>query len=149
MRRACATLWIVLAAAAPAAGAGRFADAVAVAVSGSPGAYQFRVTLESPDQSCSRYASWWEVVRADGSLAYRRILEHSHPDEQPFTRAGGPVPVGPDETVVVRAFLHPDGYGGALLRGSVRSGFAPWLDAPRDFGAALATAAPQPERCLY
>jgi hypothetical protein len=137
-------------AASPAAAAERpRADVLAIEVAGAPGAYEFRVTLRSPDQSCARYASWWEVVRPDGSLVYRRILNHSHPDEQPFTRAGGPISVSRDETLVVRAFLHPDGYGGALLRGSVRGGFKPWSDAPPDFASGLAGAAPQPERCLY
>ena len=123
------------------------ADAVAVQVDGAAGAYTFRVTVRSPDRDCGRYADWWEVVRTDGSLAYRRILDHSHPDEQPFTRAGGPVPIGADDTVIVRAHLHPDGYGGALLRGSAQGGFRAW-DAPPDFARGLATAPPQPERCL-
>jgi len=134
----------------PPSAAGRAqADAIAVEVAGSPGAYEFRVTVRSPDQGCSRYASWWEVLHPDGTLVYRRILNHSHPDEQPFTRAGGPVSVSADETLVVRAHLHPDGYGGQVLRGSVRRGFEPWRDAPADFASGLARAEPQPERCLY
>ena len=146
-----ARLALCLGLAAPAvAAAGRpLADVLGVEVAGSPGAYEFRVTVRSPDQGCSRYASWWEVVRPDGSLVYRRILNHSHTDEQPFTRAGGPVPVSEDEMLVVRAFLHPDGYGGALLRGSVRDGFGSWSDAPSDFASGLTGAAPQPEQCLY
>ena len=135
--------------AAPVFAAGReVADVVAVEVGGEPGAYELRVTVRSPDQGCAHYSSWWEVVRPDGSLAYRRILDHSHPDEQPFTRAGGPVPVARDEIVVVRAFFHPDGYGGAMLRGSAGGGFAPWSDPPPGFAAGLAAAPPLPERCL-
>jgi len=146
-----ARLALCLGLAVPAAtAAGRpQADVIAVEVAGSPGAYEFRVTVRSPDQGCSRYASWWEVLRADGSLVYRRILNHSHRDEQPFTRAGGPVAVSADETLVVRAHLHPDGYGGQLLRGSAGRGFEPWRDAPADFASGLASAPPQPERCLY
>jgi hypothetical protein len=125
------------------------ADVMAVSASGEPGAYRFLVTVRSPDRGCARYASFWEVVRADGTLAYRRILEHSHADEQPFARAGGPVPVAADETVVVRAFLHPDGYGGAMLRGTVRGGFQPWTDAPASFAPDLARAAPQPSGCRF
>lgn len=131
------------------ASASERADVEAVTARGAAGAYTFRVTVRSPDIGCQRYASWWEVVRSDGSLAYRRILGHSHASEQPFTREGGPVPVRADEVVVVRAHLHPDGYGGALLRGSVRGGFSPWGEAPAGFAASLARASPQPEKCLY
>jgi hypothetical protein len=125
------------------------ADVVAVRAAGSPGAYRFSVTIRSPDRDCTRYASWWEVLDEDGALLYRRILAHSHAQEQPFARAGGPVPVQPEQTVVVRAHLHPDGYGGALFRGSVADGFARWQAAPEGFAPGLATAAPQPQRCLY
>ncbi|MDJ0869913.1 MAG: hypothetical protein QNK03_27725 [Myxococcota bacterium] len=125
------------------------ADVLAVRASGEPGAYRFVVTVRSPDVDCDRYASWWEVVTPDGALRYRRILMHSHPNEQPFTRAGGPVAVAADEVVVVRAHLHPDGYGGAAFRGSVRDGFARWADAPADFAAGLASAEPQPESCWH
>jgi hypothetical protein len=125
------------------------ADVVGVAATGAPGAYVFHVTLRSPDTGCARYADWWEVVRPDGTLAYRRILLHSHPDEQPFTRAGGPVPVAADETVVVRAHLHPGGYGGASMRGSVRDGFGVWHDPPPAVAADLAAAPPRPDGCLF
>jgi hypothetical protein len=132
-----------------AARAAEGADVEAVEARGAAGAYTFRVTVRSPDTGCQRYASWWEVVRSDGSLAYRRILNHSHAGEQPFTREGGPVPVRADEVVVVRAHFVPDGYGGALLRGSVQGGFKPWSGAPAGFAASLARLAPLPEKCLY
>jgi hypothetical protein len=139
---------VVVVALGPASAAER-ADVEAVTARGASGVYTFRVTVRSPDTGCQRYASWWEVVRSDGSLAYRRILNHSHAGEQPFTREGGPVPVRADEVVVVRAHLHPDGYGGAMLRGSVQGGFESWRDPPAGFAAGLARAAPLPERCLY
>jgi hypothetical protein len=123
------------------------ADVGAVEVSGEPGAYRFLVSVRSPDEGCDRFARWWEVVSLDGRLLYRRILMHSHPDEQPFARAGGPVPIGRDEEVVVRAWMHPDGYGGAMLRGSVAAGFTAWGDAPPGFAADLAHAPPQPDVC--
>jgi hypothetical protein len=139
----------LLGTAAPAARAAEHADVEAVQAQGAAGKYDFRVTVRSPDAGCQRYANWWEVVRSDGSLAYRRILNHSHASEQPFTREGGPVPVRADEVVVVRAHLHPDGYGGAMLRGSVQGGFEPWGDAPAGFAADLARSAPLPGRCLH
>lgn len=143
-----ASAWLALS--APAAAADEppeRADVVAVRVDGRPGSYRFAVTLRSPDRDCSRYASWWEIVREDGSLVYRRVLMHSHPDEQPFTRGGGPVRVQPDETLIVRAHLHPAGYGGVAFRGSVSAGFARWDDAPDDFAGDLAQSPPLPSEC--
>ena len=146
----CAAVCLVALGGAPAAArAAEGAEVESVTARGVAGAYTFRVTLRSPDRDCRRYASWWEVVRSDGSLAYRRILNHSHASEQPFTREGGPVPVRADELVVVRAHFVPDGYRGAMLRGSVQGGFEPWGDAPPGFAAGLVRAAPLPERCLY
>jgi hypothetical protein len=86
-------------------------------------------------------------VSEDGRLLYRRILMHSHPDEQPFTRPGGPVAIDAETTVIVRAHLVPTGYGGAVMRGSVARGFSAWPDAPADFAADLATRPPLPKEC--
>jgi len=146
----CAAVCLLVPGRAPAAArAAEGADVEAASARGEAGAYTFRVTVRSPDTGCQRYADWWEVVRSDGSLAYRRILIHSHAGEQPFTREGGPVPVRAGEVVVVRAHCEPDGYRGAMLRGSVQGGFAPWKDAPPGFAADLGRAAPLPESCLY
>ena len=60
-----------------------------VSVSGDPGRYQFAVTIRSDETGCDQYADWWEVVSESGDLLYRRILAHSHVDEQPFARSGG------------------------------------------------------------
>lgn len=131
-------------AAAPAARA----DVVSVTASGEPGAYELAVGVRSPDTGCELYADWWEVLSEDGQLLYRRILNHSHPDEQPFVRSGGPVPVAADTTVWVRAHLAPGGYGGAAMRGSVANGFAAaTLEA--GFAAELDRASPQPEGCAF
>ncbi len=123
------------------------ADVLRVAATGKPGADSFGVTVKSPDRGCDGYANWWEVVSPDGRLLFRRVLMHSHPDEQPFTRPGGPVPISAEETVIVRAHFHPTGYGGAALRGSVAEGFAPWSDAPPGFAAELAREKPLPTEC--
>jgi hypothetical protein len=140
---------LLAAAVAHPSGAPGGADVLRAEASGSPGAYRFTVSVRSPDAGCARFASFWEVLRADGSLAYRRVLRHSHVDEQPFTREGGPVPVAADEEIVVRAHLHPDGYGGAMLRGTVAGGLRPWTDAPAGFAPAPAGAPPAEPECAY
>jgi hypothetical protein len=133
--------------AATAAAAEPRADVLRVSAQGAHGAYSFAVTVKSPDRDCDQYANWWEVVSPDGRLLFRRVLMHSHPGEQPFTRPGGPVPISADETVIVRAHLHPTGYGGAVMRGSVAKGFAAWTDAPPGFAADLARIEPLPREC--
>lgn len=90
-----------------------------VDVGGRPQSYRFSVTVESPDTGCDRYADWWEVLTPEGELLYRRILAHSHVQEQPFTRSGGPVAIDTNQEVILRAHLHPDGYGDRGMRGSV------------------------------
>lgn len=122
------------------------ADATTVTVSGGPGAYTFRVTVSSPDTGCDGYADFWEVVTADGELLYRRVLEHSHVDEQPFTRSGGPVSAGPDDEVIVRAHFSPGGYAGVALSGTPSGEFTE-VDLEDDFASQLASEAPQPPAC--
>jgi len=124
------------------------ADVTAVSVSGSPGAYTFNVTVQSPDQGCNRYADFWEVVSLDGELLSRRILLHSHVNEQPFTRSGGPVEIAAAEAVIVRAHMNPDAYGGAALRGSPEAGFSP-ASLGADFAATLASLPPRVESCAF
>ena len=58
-----------------------YANVTAVTASGDPGAYIFAVSVESADIDCGQYADWWELLSEDGSLIYRRILAHSHTDE--------------------------------------------------------------------
>jgi hypothetical protein len=123
-------------------------DVIAVQASGQPGAYQFNVGIRSPDKGCAQYADWWEVVSADGKLLYRRVLLHSHVDEQPFTRSGGPVPIQPDTVVWVRAHMNTGGYGGAAFKGSVKTGFKQAVP-DAEFAAGLAKQAPLPEGCDF
>jgi hypothetical protein len=124
------------------------ADVIGVQVSGAPGAYQFNVTIRSPDTGCQQYADWWEVVSEDGRLLYRRVLLHSHVDEQPFTRSGGPVSMQADTVVWVRAHMNTGGYGGAAFKGSVKAGFKPTEPLP-SFAAGLAKQPPLPEGCDF
>ncbi len=123
-------------------------DVLSVTAAGEPNAYQFSVEVASPDTGCDQYADWWEVVSEDGELLYRRTLLHSHVGEQPFTRAGGPVPIASDTVVVVRAHMNPMGYGGKAMRGSVEGGFAEWADGT-DFAQELEQAPPQPPDCAF
>jgi hypothetical protein len=124
------------------------ADVTAVAVSGSPGAYTFNVTVKSPDTGCQQYADWWEVVSEDGKLLYRRVLLHSHVDEQPFTRSGGPVLIKPDTVVWVRAHMNTTSYGGVAFKGSVKTGFKPAMP-NAGFAVGLAKQPPLPEGCDF
>jgi hypothetical protein len=124
------------------------ADVIAVRVGGQAGAYEFDVTLRSPDSGCQQYADWWEVVSEDGKLLYRRLLQPSHADQQPFTRSGGPVPVQATTVVWVRAHMHAGGYGGVVLKGSIDSGFLP-ADPGPGFAAHLAAEPPLPSGCDF
>jgi|GEM_PF-1624244 len=124
------------------------ADVIAVQAGGQPGAYQFSVGIRSPDKGCAQYADWWEVVSTDGKLLYRRVLLHSHVDEQPFTRSGGPVPIQADTVVWVRAHMNTSGYSGVALKGSVKTGFKPAVP-DAGFAAGLAKQAPLPEGCDF
>jgi hypothetical protein len=133
----------------PAEEAPVLADVVDVRSSGSAGALTVSVTVRSPDTGCDRYADWWEIVTADGQLVHRRILNHSHVDEQPFTRSSeGPVDLDLDEPVVVRAHLHPDGYGGIQFRGTFADGLAS-DGADATFAADLEGSQPLPDDCWF
>jgi hypothetical protein len=124
------------------------ADVVSVEVTGAPNGYQFQVGISSPDTGCEQYADWWEVIAEDGQLIYRRILLHSHVDEQPFVRSGGPVEIGEDTIVIVRAHMNPGGYGGKAMQGSPASGFTEVALSP-DFAADVESQPPLPDGCDF
>lgn len=124
------------------------ADVVSVTANGTENAYNFAVEIRSPDTGCEQYADWWEVVTEDGELIYRRILAHSHTNEQPFTRSGGPVMIGPETVVIVRAHMHPTGYGGAAFRGSVFGHFEE-IKLEAGFAPELKNIDPLPEGCAF
>ncbi len=125
-----------------------FAVVTAVSTSGSEGNYTFSVTLSSPDTGCDQYADWWEVLDADGSLLYRRILAHSHVNEQPFTRSGGSVSIQEDTEVYVRGHMNTTGYGTKVMKGSVSNGFQT-VDAAAGFASDLADQQPLPDNCAF
>lgn len=112
------------------------------------GGYNFSVTISSPDKGCEQYADWWEVVDREGKLLYRRILAHSHVNEQPFTRSGGPVPVSADMEVWVRAHMNNSGYGGDVFFGSPAGGFTV-KEMPAGFAESLAEEEPLPGNCAF
>ena len=125
-----------------------FADVLSTRVTGEPGSYLFGVEIASPDTGCERYADWWEVLSEDGKLLYRRILLHSHVDEQPFTRSGGPVEIDESAVVYIRAHMNTTGYGGQVLRGTVQGGFEP-VEVETGFESGLERIPPQPEDCAF
>jgi hypothetical protein len=119
-----------------------------VEVTGDENAYQFSVEIRSPDTGCEQYADWWEVISEEGDLIYRRILTHSHASEQPFTRSGGLVEINADTIVIVRAHMHPEGYGGAAFRGSMQGGFEE-IQLEADFAPDLEFVDPLPAGCAF
>ncbi len=127
---------------------GESARVTAVTVSGEANNYSFAVEIASPDTGCDQYADWWEVFDEDGTLIYRRILAHSHVTEQPFTRSGGSVNIGPDDVVYVRAHMNNLGYGTEVYKGSVSGGFTTDTLSP-DHAANLATQEPLPNGCAF
>lgn len=131
-----------------AASENNYAVVTEVRTQGGQSNYDFTVTVKSPDKGCRQYANWWEVLTIDGKLLYRRILAHSHVTEQPFTRSGGTVNINPDTEVIVRAHMHPAGYGPDAMRGSVAKGFAP-VALTKGFAARLERLKPHVEYCAW
>ncbi len=125
------------------------ADVVTVSWEGEPGVYTFTVTLRSPDVDCTRYADWWEVLTDDGALVYRRILNHSHADEQPFARSGEEMDVLAADPLVVRGHVNDFGYGGLAFTGSVAEGFTANESITADFAAEVESLPPQVEDCWW
>ena len=124
------------------------ANVTAVEVKGSDGAYRFAVTLKSTETGCDQFANWWEVLSKEGTLLYRRILVHSHPDTQPFTRSGGSVNIGQNDIVYVRGHMNEEGYVGEVMMGSVSKGFKIVTELPT-FSEKIETQKPLPNGCLY
>lgn len=126
------------------------ADVERVSVSGGPGAYSFSVTIKSPDTGCAQYADWWEVLTPQGELLYRRILAHSHVDEQPFARSGGPVDIQADQTVWVRAHMNTSGYGTQVMELTPdRAQDQRAITVPAGTAEGLAQQAPLPGTCAF
>jgi len=123
------------------------ADVIKVMVTGKS-AYRFNVTLASDETGCQQYADWWEVLDNQGKLLYRRILFHSHPNDQPFARSGGSILLEPGQKVYVRGHMNKLGYVGNVFVGSVSSGFKKAMKSP-SFPKALEKQAPLPDGCAF
>ena len=108
--------------------------------------YTFKVEVKSPDTGCNQYANWWEVLTEGEELVYRRILAHSHINEQPFTRSGSVKGITGDQKLIVRVHMNNTGYGTQVFKGTVNSGFNKTL-VTNDFGVALEKENPQPNPC--
>ncbi len=124
------------------------ASITSVTTSGTENNYTFNVGIKSPDLGCEQYADWWEIITEDGSLLYRRILAHSHVNEQPFIRSGGSVPIANDKIVIVRAHMNTSGYGETVFKGSIADGFTQQI-VETSFASQLATTAPLPNGCAF
>ena len=124
------------------------ADVISVEAKGEPNRYTFFVGISSPDTGCEKYADWWEVVSPEGDLIYRRILLHSHVNEQPFVRSGGPVQIEGDTEVIIRAHMNPDGFGGKAFKGTITLGFEE-VDLEMDFAQDLENQDPLPSGCDF
>ena len=119
-----------------------------VTFNGSENNYNFSVTITSPDTGCNQYADWWEVIDLEGNLIYRRILAHSHVEEQPFTRSGGAVNISEDTEVYVRVHMNNSSYGTKAMKGSISKGFTS-VDLSADFAIELETTEPLPSGCAF
>ncbi len=119
-----------------------------VTTQGNAGAYTFSVSISSPDTGCEQYADWWEVISDSGELIYRRILAHSHVDEQPFIRSGSPVPVSADQQVWIRVHMNNTGYSNLGMKGSVDVGFEQ-ITIDSEFAADLDQKEPLPSGCAF
>ena len=119
-----------------------------VNVKGTSENYTFFVEIRSPDTGCDQYANWWEVVSEDGNLIYRRILGHSHVNEQPFVRSGGKIAVKEDQKVYIRAHMNSSGYGTQAFFGSVSEGFSK-ITLDKEFADTLEKREPLPKGCAF
>lgn len=123
------------------------ASVVSVTVSQVGDSYTFNVGVLSPDTGCDQYADWWEVISEDGLLIYRRILAHSHVQEQPFVRSGS-FTLLPTQEVMIRVHMNTTGYSTKGYKGSITNGFSEYMISD-GFANGLATQSPLPNGCTF
>ena len=110
--------------------------------------YNVRIGIASPDTGCEQYANWWEIVTLEGKLVYRRILSHSHVNEQPFIRGASKVQLDKDQEYYIRVHMNNTGYSRFGHEGSITSRFRS-TELPEDFALELANEAPLPKGCDF
>ena len=98
------------------------ADALAVKAAQDQGnCWIFDVTVRHEDRGADHWADWWRVRTPEGQELGRRVLLHSHEDEQPFTRDERIcIPVGVT-VVAVEAHDKVHGLGGATVTVDLRN----------------------------
>ena len=119
-----------------------------VTSTGQENNYSLNVTLASPDTGCDQYADWWEIVTESGELIYRRILTHSHVNEQPFTRSGSNINITADQIVIIRGHVNNLGYGTTVFKGSINTGFETEI-LEEGFASSLSESEPLPTGCAF
>ena len=124
------------------------ADVTYVSTTGTENNYVFSVSLKSTETGCNQYADWWEILDEDGILIYRRVLGHSHPNEQPFTRSGTSIDIQKDAKVYIRAHMNHKGYVGDIFEGSVEGGFSLNKNTI-SFNRDIALQEPLPSTCAF
>ncbi|MDB2606570.1 hypothetical protein N9Y48_02190 [Zobellia sp.] len=121
---------------------------IAIDVTGNENAYTLTATVKSPDTGCDQYADWWEIIDLEGNLIFRRILTHSHVNEQPFSRTGTNIPLAKNTEIYIRVHINTLGYASEVQKGSIENGFlAAELDA--DFAIELEKSEPLPTGCDF
>jgi len=126
----------------------QIAEVLEVKTTGKNNSYTFAVTIRSHDTGCDRYADWWEVITPEGELLYRRVLLHSHVDEQPFSRTGGKIDITPEQEVIVRMHMSDSGYSEIAQQGTAKSGFEA-TTLTEGFAANLESSEPLPQGCAF
>jgi hypothetical protein len=116
---AAVALWTAMAAAGK-------ADVVRVeAIQESAEEWTFAVTVRHADRDPDHWADWWRVRTPGGRELGRRVLLHSHVDEQPFTRDER-IRIPPDvPVVVVEAHDKVHRLGGATVTVDLRRADGP------------------------
>jgi len=75
-------------------------------------------------------------------------LTHSHVDEQPFARSGGPVNLAADENAIFRVHMNSLGYSEQVLTGNVQEGFT-LSTLSTSFAQTLEFSEPLPDGCAF
>ena len=99
----------------PAASAGKAHVLFVEATQESGDVWTFSVAVKHDDKGPNHWVDWWRVRTPEGRELGRRVLLHSHEDEQPFTRDER-IRIPPNvRSVVVEAHDKTHGLGGVTV----------------------------------